>query len=211
MIGYLRGQVVEKTPPFLLIDVAGIGYEVEASLSTFSKLSINSESILYTHLVVREDAQLLYGFSNSSERDLFRELIKINGIGPKMGLSILSVLDIKSLIYCVQKSDISILTRVPGIGKKIAMRLLVEIQGRIDKWITESNDFSDTILSGNNQDTLVSRDRQHEAADATTDATHALISLGYKRYEARKVLDTIKNKDNLSTDELIRQALKAMG
>ncbi len=203
MIGYLRGRILEKTPPYLLVDVAGLGYEIQAPLSTFDKLSTEGESVLYTHLVVREDAQLLYGFSSRSERDLFRELIKISGVGPKMGLSILSVLDMRSLIQCVQESDVSMLTRIPGVGKKTAARLLVEIQGRMDKWINVGENISLTPANTNHSNL-------QENHQKITDAINALTGLGYKQHQARKAISMVKNKQELPTDKLIRQALQTM-
>ena len=204
MIGRLRGLILEKSPPWVVLDVAGVGYELEVSMSTFCQLPAEGESVLYTHLVVREDAQLLYGFSSKSERDVFRELIKISGVGPKVALSILSVLDIKKLVMCVQEQDASALTRVPGIGKKTASRLLVEMQGRLDSWMGTSDEFSLSVMSGT--DSALQTDSRQEIMDAI----NALISLGYKQSEASKAVNAINKKRDLASEQLIRQALQEM-
>lgn len=204
MIGRLRGLVLEKIPPFLLIEVAGVGYELEVSMSTFCHLTSGGESTLYTHLVVREDAQLLYGFASRSERELFRELIKISGVGPKLALSILSVLDTKALVSCVQEQDVAMLTRVPGVGKKTASRLLVEMQGRLDNWVNVSDEFSLSAVEG--KTSLQQADSRQEIMDAI----NALISLGYKQNDASKAVNAIKNKRELASEQLIRQALQVM-
>ena len=128
MIGSLRGTLLEKHPPLLLVDVQGVGYEVHAPMTTFYQLpALGSDIHLHTHFVVREDAQLLYGFIDKSTRELFRELIRINGLGPKMALAILSALDASELVLCIQNNQINTLTKVPGIGRKTAERLLVTI------------------------------------------------------------------------------------
>ena len=127
MIGLLRGVILEKQAPDLLIDVAGVGYEVQLPLTSFYKLpEVGKEAVIYTHFVVREDAQLLYGFHTSTERALFRQLIKANGIGPKLALTILSGLSAQQFVRCVQHDDISTLVKLPGVGKKTAERLLIE-------------------------------------------------------------------------------------
>src|SRR5690606_8339176 len=135
MIGRLSGIVLEKQPPHILLDVNGVGYEVEAPMSTFYRLpSAGEKTTLHTHLVVREDAQLLYAFIDKRDRHLFRELIRLSGVGPKLALSLMSVLEVDELIAAVQAEDTSALTRVPGVGKKTAERLLVELKGRFSAW-----------------------------------------------------------------------------
>ena len=132
MIGRLRGTLLNKQPPTLLIEVGGVGYDVEAPLSTFAVLpAVNQEAILHTHLAVREDAQVLYGFATLGERDLFRDLIKVSGIGAKLALTILSGTDADELARCVRDDDVAALTRLPGIGRKTAQRLLVELRDRM--------------------------------------------------------------------------------
>ena len=130
MIGRLRGMVVEKRPPQLVLDVGGVGYELEAPLSAFFDLP-EGELVLHTHLVVREDAQLLFGFRTRGERDLFRALIRVNGVGPKLALTLLSGIDAAEFVRCVQEGDVTTLTRLPGVGKKTAERLIVEMRDRI--------------------------------------------------------------------------------
>ncbi|HED40205.1 MAG TPA: Holliday junction branch migration protein RuvA, partial [Chromatiales bacterium] len=139
MIGRLRGRVVWKQAPQLLIDVNGVGYEVEATMNTFYTLPLESSEItLYTHLVVREDAQLLYGFASEAERAMFRGLIKINGVGAKMALTILSGMSIDEFAVCIRESDSATLTRLPGVGKKTAERLIIEMRDRLDKLFTHA-------------------------------------------------------------------------
>jgi len=134
MIGYLRGNLLEKRPPWLLLDVGGVGYEVEAPMTVFYELAEAGDSVqLYTHLVVREDAQLLYGFANRYERELFRALIKVNGVGPKMALAILSGIEAGRLAQCIEQQDVSALVKVPGVGKKTAERLVIEMSDRLAK------------------------------------------------------------------------------
>ena len=135
MIGRIRGTILEKQAPQLLIDVQGIGYEVQVSLNTFFDLpNINEPVSLHTHFVVREDVQLLYGFGDDSERQLFRELIRISGVGPKLALAILSGMSAPEFVSCVQNNDSATLVRLPGVGKKTAERLLVEMRDRLDNW-----------------------------------------------------------------------------
>lgn len=132
MIGYLRGKLVRKQPPALIIDVAGVGYELEAPMSTFYRLpELGSEVQLHTHLVVREDAHLLYGFATEDERRLFRDLLRVSGIGPKIGLALLSGINVETFLVCVEAQDVDALIRIPGIGRKIAERLLIEMRDRI--------------------------------------------------------------------------------
>ena len=133
MIGMLHGRIARKTPPQLVVDVGGVGYELEAPMSTFFLLpALGQEVRLLTHLVVREDAQLLYGFGTDAERQLFRNLIKVSGIGPKIALALLSGISVEGFMHCIQNQDVGALTRVPGIGRKIAERLLIEMRDRLD-------------------------------------------------------------------------------
>ncbi len=193
MIGRITGILVEKQAPWLMIEVGGIGYEIQAPMTTFYTLpDINQEVVLYTHFVVREDVQALYGFMTKSERSLFRSLIKVSGIGPKLALTILSGVEPDTFVQCIMDNDVATLVRLPGVGQKTAERLVVEMRTRLSDWHSEGGmDLSD--FSG--------------GTDATKDALSALISLGYKPNDASKSL--AKHKDeNLSSEELIRLVLK---
>ena len=201
MIGRLRGTLAEKQPPHLILDVNGLGYELEVPMTTLYRLPPVGQAVtLHTHLVVREDAQLLYGFFEKRERELFRELIRLNGVGPKLALALMSGLDVDELVRCVQAQDTSALTRVPGVGKKTAERLLVELKDRFKAWETAPAMFE-----------LMPTGPDHAApvATAEADAVSALISLGYKPQEASKAVSAIQTK-GLSSEELIRRALKGM-
>ena len=203
MIGSLRGILLEKRPPLLLIDVHGVGYEVHAPMTSFYQLPpIGSEVLLHTHFVVRDDAQLLFGFVDQQTRELFRELIRVNGLGPKMALAILSALDTDELILCVQQNNLNTLVRVPGIGRKTAERLLVELRGRVDHW-TGKSDLSETQIARTGTTT--------SAPSIRHDAESALLSLGYKPQEAEKAIQNVlKEHEADSSEELIRLALKRM-
>lgn len=196
MIGQLRGRLLEKHPPWLLVDVAGVGYEVEAPMTVFYDLPAVGETVaLYTHFVVREDAQLLFGFSSRYERELFRVLIRVNGVGPKMALAILSGIEGERLLRCVRDEDVTSLTRVPGVGKKTAERLLVELRDRLEKI-----EGAPAAMPGS---TAVA-----PAPDAAGDAVAALEALGYRNRDAQKAVSAVKDGDGLSSEELIRRALK---
>ncbi|MCD5996816.1 Holliday junction branch migration protein RuvA [Pseudomonas sp. CDFA 602] len=202
MIGRLRGSLAEKQPPHLVLDVNGVGYEIEVPMTTLYRLPHVGEPVtLHTHLVVREDAHLLYGFYEKRERELFRELIRLNGVGPKLALALMSGLEVDELVRCVQAQDTSALTRIPGVGKKTAERLLVELKDRFKAWETLPGTFT-LVSSGPGQPEPV--------ATAESDAVSALISLGYKPPEASKAVSAIKEK-GLSSADLIRRALKGMG
>ena len=201
MIGRLRGTLAEKQPPHLILDVNGVGYELEVPMTTLYRLPVVGEPLtLHTHLVVREDAQLLYGFYEKRDRELFRELIRLNGVGPKLALALMSGLEVDELVRCVQAQDTSALMKVPGVGKKTAERLLVELKDRFKAWET---------LPG--MSTLVIEPHVGVAvSSAQSDALSALISLGYKPQEASRAVAGVKE-EGLSSEELIRRALKGMG
>ena len=204
MIGRLRGILLEKKAPYLLIEAGGVGYEVEAPMSVFYSLpEVGVETTLYTHFVVREDAQLLYGFSDSRERELFRTLIKVNGVGPKLGLTLLSGIEASEFVRCVHDGDSSTLVKLPGVGKKTAERLIVELKDKLSKW-----DCSGAQLDGLTG-TPLGQAIEKQAADTEQEAVSALVALGYKPQEASKVVGRIKVED-LSSEELIRQALRSM-
>lgn len=202
MIGRLRGTLAEKQPPHLIIDVNGVGYELEVPMTTLYRLPKVGEPVtVHTHLVVREDAHLLYGFAEKRERELFRELIRLNGVGPKLALALMSGLEVDELVRCVQAQDTSALVRVPGVGKKTAERLLVELKDRFKAWETSPAMF---ILVSDGPLPVAS------ASTAEADAVSALVSLGYKPQEASKAIAAIKDKAGLSSEELIRRSLKGM-
>ncbi|BCD84221.1 Holliday junction ATP-dependent DNA helicase RuvA [Pseudomonas solani] len=199
MIGRLRGTLAEKQPPHLILDVNGVGYELEVPMTTLYRLPSTGEPVtLHTHLVVREDAHLLYGFFEKRERELFRELIRLNGVGPKLALALMSGLEVDELVRCVQAQDTSTLVKIPGVGKKTAERLLVELKDRFKAWETMPS------IS-----TLVVEPLKAAASSAENDALSALISLGFKPQEASRAVAAIKE-EGLSSEELIRRALKGM-
>lgn len=193
MIGFLRGIIVKKQPPLLLLDVQGVGYEVEAPMTTFYTLpEVKDEVEIFTHLVVRDDAHLLFGFATENERHLFRALIKVNGVGAKMGLTILSGIEADEFAQCVQNNDAARLTKLPGVGKKTAERLIVEMRDRLD---------------GLPSIPAIQKDSPVIENDPVNEAVSALIGLGYKPSEASRFVLAIAN-DGMSSEELIREALK---
>ena len=197
MIGRLQGIILDKQPPSILIDVQGVGYELEASMSTFYQLPDSGENItLHTHLVVREDAQLLYGFYSLSERQMFRNLIKISGVGPKLALTILSGMSAEDFSRCIMDADSKALTRLPGVGKKTAERLVIELKDRLEK--------DDSIKLPGSTGTTANIERQ---ANPVNDAVSALISLGYKAQQASQMIRDIEV-EGKSTEEIIRAALQ---
>ncbi|NOI12774.1 Holliday junction branch migration protein RuvA [Vibrio hepatarius] len=202
MIGRLRGILIEKQPPELLIEVNGIGYEVQMPMSCFYELpNIGEEAIIYTHFVVREDAQLLYGFNTVKERALFREVIKANGVGPKLGLGILSGMTASQFVSCVEREDVSTLVKLPGVGKKTAERLVVEMKDRLKGWGAGDlfTPFTDAAPVDNTPATN----------SAEEEAISALLALGYKPTQASKVVSQVMTAD-MSSEDLIREALKSM-
>ncbi len=195
MIGRLRGVVISKSPPTLVLEVGGVGYEIEAPMSTFYELPpVGQNAILHTHLVVREDAQLLYGFSRESQRRLFRALLKVNGVGPRVALAVLSGLSDQEFLRCVANEDIARLTRVPGIGRKTAERLVVELRDKL-------GDQARADRSG--------APSPEAPADPVSEAVSALIALGYKPQEANRAVHAVGG-EGLACEEIIRQALKGM-
>ncbi|MDD9194779.1 Holliday junction branch migration protein RuvA [Aliivibrio sp. S3MY1] len=206
MIGRLRGNLLEKQPPELLIEVSGIGYEVQMPMSCFYELpEIGTEAIIYIHYVVREDAQLLYGFNTKKERALFREVIKANGVGPKLGLAILSGMTASQFVQSVEREDISTLVKLPGVGKKTAERLVVEMKDRLKGWgagdlFTPATDAA-PMDDGSN---LISSPQS-----AQDEAVSALISLGYKPVQASKIVSQVAKPD-MTSEALIRESLKSM-
>ncbi len=198
MIGFLRGKLVHKAPPFLVLDVNGVGYEIEAPMTTFYDLpALNQEIKLHTHLVVREDAHILFGFSAEAERSLFRTLIKVNGVGPKMALTILSGQSAEEFHRCIHDNDTVALVRLPGVGKKTAERLVIEMRDRLP----ELGDTS--IATYENQEGV----RSVAVANPKQEAISALCSLGYKPLDASKMVQNI-SADDKSCEDIIRLALQ---
>ncbi len=195
MIGALRGLLLAKTPPQLLIEAAGVGYEVEAPLSTFYVLPATGQEVrLLTHLVVREDAHVLYGFATAEERGLFRALLKVSGVGPKIALGVLSAVTVEAFGDCVRAGDAGALTKIPGIGRKTAERLVIEMRDRV-------GDFAANKIAFDGSGVPI------EGPGARGDAFRALVALGYKPAEATRLLKAVAGEGH-STEHLIRQALQ---
>ncbi|HVC02371.1 MAG TPA: Holliday junction branch migration protein RuvA [Steroidobacteraceae bacterium] len=196
MIGFLRGRLQAKQPPHLLVDVGGVGYELEAPMSTFYGLpAVGATVALFTHLAIREDAHVLFGFGSDGERRLFRALIKISGVGPKIALGVLSGASVEDFLRTVEAEDAAALTRIPGIGRKTAERILVEMRDGARKLAAASGGGDGAVAAGG-------------AASPQTEAFGALLALGYKAPEVARLLKAADAPD-LSTTELIRRALKA--
>ena len=201
MINYLVGKLVEKSTPWLVIEVNGVGYDVQASLNTFTDLpALGAEIKLLTHFVVREDAQLLYGFADQSERQLFRTLIKVNGVGAKLALAILSGMDAAAFSHCIIASDVASLTRLPGVGKKTAERLIVEMKDRLQEWHVDLHAEQIGVEGSTSSSQSV----------ILAEAETALIALGYKPVEASKSLAKLDFSEIDSSEAAIRAALKTM-
>lgn len=201
MIGRLRGILLEKQPPNLLIDVNGVGYELSAPMSSFYQLpEIGREVILHTHLIIREDAHLLFGFYQLRERALFRELIKVNGVGPKLALAILSSMEANAFVQCIMNHDSTSLVRVPGVGKKTAERLVIEMHDRLKDWEATG----EVILND-----LIEQPKLAPAKQALQDALSALVALGYKPQEASRAINRVPM-EGLSSEQIIRKALQEM-
>lgn len=199
MIGFLRGKLVAKSAPTLLLDVHGVGYEVEAPLSTFYSLpDLGEEVQLHTHLVVREDAHILFGFSGEADRALFRSLIKVNGVGARLALTLLSGLSVDEFHRTVLESDTSTLVGLPGIGKKTAERLIIEMRDRLPDIVDVATASSQ---SGPNLSPI---------SNPKQEAVSALIALGYKVQDANRMVRGISSEDKTS-EELIRIALQTAG
>jgi Holliday junction DNA helicase RuvA len=198
MITHISGLLLDKKPPLLVIDVNGIGYEIHAPMSTFYQLPETGNTItLLTHFVVREDAHLLFGFYHEQERKLFRALIKVNGVGPKLALTILSGMETDQFVQCVQLQDASRLTHIPGVGKKTAERLMIEMRDALSHWdmLTTTASITQTDLANPNQ--------------VIQDAISALTALGYKSQEAKQAIAKVHQPDH-NNEQLIRLALQQM-
>lgn len=191
MIGRVQGKILEKTDQQVVVDVQGLGYEIDVSTPTFFQLGDTGAPVsLFTHLIVREDAHILFGFLTATERELFRLLIKVNGVGPKLAIAILSGVDAHAFSRCVRNDDIKTLTSLPGVGKKTAERLIIELRDRLP------------VLEGAPPPRL-------PASDSMADAENALVGLGYKPQEAARVLAQVSD-PTADVEGLIRQALKAL-
>ena len=197
MIGRLHGKIIEKQPPEMLLDVQGVGYELLLPMTSFYNLpQIGEETTIFTHLVVREDAHLLFGFAQKQDRTLFRELIKTNGVGPKLALAILSAMSVSQFANAVENEELAKLTKIPGIGRKTAERLLVELKGKF-KGLSQTDLFieqpHETIMAS--------------SAEPSDEARDALIALGYKPADAEKMIKKV-NLVGATSEQLIREALK---
>lgn len=204
MIGRLRGIVLEKQPPEVLLEVGGIGYEIQLPMTCFYELpDIGKEVTIFTHFVVREDAQLLYGFNQKQERALFKELLKVNGVGPKLALAILSGMSAQQFVRAVEGQEITTLVKLPGVGKKTAERLVVEMK---DRFKGLSGDLFD---NGNSLVKIPAANQKQ--ADSEAEAVSALVALGYKPQEASKMVNKVIKTTGADVDceVLIREALKA--
>jgi len=194
MIAWLKGELMEKQPPSLLLNVNGVGYELEAPMSTFYDLpSVGEVTALFVHMTVREDAQLLFAFSSRQQREMFRSLIKVNGIGPKVALAVLSTLSAQELMQCMADEDVAQLCKVPGIGKKTAQRMVVDLKDRLEK------EFSDVAVEAR---------AGGGVSNELQDAIAALVALGYKNADASRVVKSLPK--DLSSEELIRKALRSL-
>ena len=195
MIGHLKGKIISKSPPEVLLEVQGIGYEVLCPMSTIYELdNLYDDVLLFTHLSIKEDAHTLFGFITKDEKNVFRELIRVNGVGPKVALAILSNLSVRSLVECISTEDADLLAKSPGIGKKTALKLIVELQDRLSKL--------DLVGSLAN-----SIEIKQNSNPNSKQAIEALQSLGFKAKEANRMVSKIEDQE-LSTEQLIRLALQ---
>jgi len=196
MIGRLRGTLLWKQAPHVLVDVQGVGYEVEVPFTTFFKLpAVGQEALLHTHLIVREDAHSLYGFATEGERALFRDLIKVNGVGPKLAAAILSGIAVDDFVRCVHDNDVARLVKLPGVGKKTAERLVMEMRDRLDAKTSATPAFKTDAPP------------LPVESNAVNDAISAMVALGYKPPEASRMILRV-NGEGLACEELIRRALQ---
>lgn len=202
MIGRLRGTLIEKQPPYLLLDVNGVGYELQAPMTTFYRLpAVGGEVILHTHLSITENLHQLFGFADQRDRSLFRTLIKVNGVGPKLAVAILSGMEADDIARCVRDNNVKALTKVPGIGQKTAERLVIELRDRLKNW-----DMPQADLLAHGEIQAIATE-----IDGYAEAESALISLGYKPVDAAKMIAAAaKQKADATSEELIRIALRAM-
>ena len=200
MTGQIRGKLIEKNPPEILMEVGGITYELQIPMSTLYQLpELGRDVLLHTHFVVREDAQLLYGFYDKGDKAMFRALIRVNGVGPKLALGILSSMDVNEFVRTVRNNDVTTMVNLPGIGKKTAERLIIEMRDRLSEWDTSASSPTSASLG-------------LAEAGIKKDAETALIGLGYKPPQAtRAISQVLKDNPEISdNEELIRLSLKSM-
>lgn len=196
MIGFLRGRLIAKHPPALVLDVGGVGYEIEAPMSTFYGMAaVGADIHLFTHLVVREDAHILFGFATERERRLFRELLKVSNVGPKLALSLLSGMSVDAFLLCIEAQDADSLVRIPGVGRKTAERLLIEMKDRIKNLGAVPGVTSGAAVL-------------ESPSGAHAEAYSALTALGYKPIEVTRLLKMV-DPSIMTTEEVIRRALQA--
>ena len=194
MIGQLSGRILSKQPPRLVLDVHGVGYEIDAPMTTFYDLpAVGADVTLFTHLAVREDAHTLYGFAKLADRDLFRSLLRVNGVGAKLALTILSGMDTQTFVGCVLEANSDALVRLPGVGKKTAERLIIELRDRLEAFSRVAPSAGGVVRG---------------VSSPLEDAVSALVGLGYKPSEASRMVRGIEAKD-LSSEDIIRKALQA--
>lgn len=200
MIGRIRGQLAATHPPEILVDVGGIGYELQVPMTTLFQLPpLGGDVVLLTHMVVREDAQQLYGFAIEQDRRLFRELIKVSGVGPRLALTLLSGMDAHAFARCLERDDVKALVALPGVGRKTAERLLVEMRDKAGKWLGELAPEPGTADEA----------MPVAATDAREEAEQALIALGYKPAEAAKWVAGVDESEAQTSADIIRMALRA--
>lgn len=203
MIGQITGILVDKAPPEILLNVGGVSYEIQVPMNTLFQLpELGKELTLHTHFVVREDAQLLYGFIASKDKSLFRALIKVNGVGPKMALAILSGMEADEFVRTVRNDDVAALVKMPGVGRKTAERLIIEMRDRLAEWGDVGGSASVAVSSAGGSSSNV----------MSQEAESALVGLGYKPQQAARAIDRIlkDNPDLADSETLIRHALKSM-
>jgi len=199
MIARLRGTIIAKQAPEVIIDVGGVGYEVRVPMTTIYQLpSVGEETIVLTHFVVREDAQQLYGFVREIDRRLFRDLIKVNGVGPKLALAILSGMDTEQFADCLNRNDVNALVALPGVGKKTGERLLVEMRDKAGQWLSDMLPADRSAAPSSNA-----------VSDMRGEAEQALVALGYKPTEASRLISAVVSEDIDSSEGLIRAALQS--
>lgn len=206
MIGRLHGIILEKSPPEVVVDVNGVGYELQMPMTCFYELpAVGESATIITHFVVREDAQLLYGFNTKQERQLFRELLKANGVGPKLALAILSGMSATQFVACVEREDVSSLVKLPGVGKKTAERLIVEMKDRLKGWTSYDLFTPYTDAAPTDQTGIMSPSIDMIESEAIA----ALLALGYKPQQASQVISKVM-KPEMTVESVIREALKSM-
>ena len=204
MIGQIRGTLIARQAPEILVDVGGIGYEIQVPMTTLYQLpELGQPVTLLTHFVVREDAQQLYGFAESADRRLFRELIKVSGVGPRLALTLLSGMDAADFARCLQRDDVAALVALPGVGRKTAERLLVEMRDKAGDWLDELSPESATQAETGKAGA--------QSPDQRAEAEQALVALGYKLTEAAKLIAAVDAAPETPSEELIRLALRIAG